>query len=291
MPNSSNLSGTARSAADDLDTLWINDGAIDPGFVPAAEVFSASGTAIWDGLRTVRGLWVAHPSADKTRKVRIRNSRTGAEIDGVLYPTQRARSGDLVTLSFEAATSLGLTEGNPTPITILGLRPVGQTSVRQRRTVATRAETELASHIARLDDSRLVQVAAAAMRGMGYATIFEDALVPGLLSGIRAFPRPDLGYAIPAIRVSVRPAGAAPMSAIEVRLLQDRITGSGDLGAVISLTGFDANAPTGLSPDGAHVELVDLEGLMNIWITRYEQMSPPDRALLELEPVYFLATR
>ena len=129
------------------------------------------------------------------------------------------------------------------------------------------------------------------MRGMGYATIFEEALLPGMLSAIRAYPRPDAGYSVPAIRVAVRPASADPMTASEVRLLQDKITGSGDLGAIISISGFQDGISASLAANGAHLELVDLDALMNIWTTYYEQLSDPDRALLPLQPVYFLATK
>lgn len=284
-------SGTARNGFDELDTLWPKSSDVDPNFVLADEVFRTSGIAIWDGTRTVRGVWVAHPKADRTRKVRIIHSKTGTQIDGVLYRSDRRRAGDVVTLSSDAAAALDLKPGTPDQVSIHGLRPKGQTSKRQRNTVETRAETELASHISRLNDTQILQVAAAAMRGMGYATIFEEALMPGLLSGIRAFPRPDQGYAVPAIRVAVRRPNADPMSAGEVRLLQDKITGSGDLGAIISISGFDETIGSGLAANGAHLELVDLDGLMNIWTTYYEQLSDPDRALLPLQPVYFLATK
>lgn len=290
-PDPNRQSGVARNDIDALDSLWPNRADIDPEFVRAAEVFSASGLAIWDGSRTVRGLWVAHPKADRTRKVRITNTRTGDEIDGILYRADRKRSDGVVTLSSDAAEAMNLKPGAPSQISIVGLRPKGQTSKRQRRTVETRAETELVSHISRLKDTNLVQVAAAAMRGMGYATIFEEPLLPGLLSGIRAFPRPDQGYAVPTIRVAVRPSSAEPMGVAEVRMLQDKLTGSGDLGAIISVSGFEPDIAAGLTSSGAHIELVDLDGLSKIWTTYYEQLSDPDRALLPLQPVYFLATQ
>lgn len=291
MPDPNRQTGTARNGFDELDTLWPRSADVDPNFVLADEVFRTSGVAIWDGIRTVRGVWVAHPKADRTRKVRIIHTKTGNRIDGILYRSDRRRAGDVVTLSSDAAAALNLKPGAPDQISIHGLRPKGQTSKRQRNTVESRAETELASHISRLNETQLVQVAAAAMRGMGYATIFEDPLLAGLLSGIRAFPRPDQGYAVPAIRVALRRPNADPMSAAEVRLLQDKITGSGDLGAIISITGFEDEIRSGLAANGAHLELVDLDGLMNIWTTYYEQLSDPDRALLPLQPIYFLATK
>ena len=288
-PDPNRQSGIARTDTDVLDTLWPRTGRIDPGFLPAAEIFQTSDVTVWNGQRTVGGFWVAHPSASQTRKVRITNAATGTEIDGVLYRAERNATSGSITLSSDTALALGIQPGRPSSVRITGLRPKGRTSKLQRKTVETRAETELASHIARLDDTRLVQVSAAAMRGMGYATIFEQPLLPDLLSGIRAYPRPDEGYAAPTIRVAVRPASAEPMTAQELRLLQDTITGSGDIGAVISIPGFVTNIRTGIAQDGAHLELVDRDGLMQIWTTYYEQLSDPDRALMPLQPVYFLA--
>lgn len=290
MPDPNRQSGIARTDTDELDTLWPRTGTIDPGFVRANEVFQATGVTLWNGKRTVGGFWVAHPRADQTRKVRITNTGSGVEVDGVLYRAEGSTRGERITLSSDNANALGIAPDTPSKVQISGLRPKGRTSQQQRRTVETRAETELASHISRLDDTRLVQVAAAAMRGMGYATIFEEALLPGLLSGIRAYPRPDEGYAVPTIRVAVRPASAAPMTAEELRYLQDKITGSGDIGAVISVPGFARNIRSGIARNGAHIELVDRDGLMQIWTTYYEQLSDPDRSLMPLQPVYFLAS-
>ena len=72
------------------------------------------------------------------------------------------------------------------------------------------------------------------------------------------------------------------MSDQDVAQVQTWLTGSGDLGVLVSVPGFAAGAATGLRPDGPHVEMVDLDGLLNIWLTHYERLSEPDRALLPL---------
>lgn len=288
-PQRGGFTGAARSNIDPLDILTPQGPVDTSSLIRAPEVFAASGTVLWNGIRTTRGIWVAHQKADRSRRVRIVNSETGAEIDGILYRRDNSGSGNQVTLSSDAAAALAISAGTPTPVAIFGLRPTGATSVRQRRTVETRAEAELASHIARLDDNSLVQVVAAAMRGMGYATIFEPSLINGALTGIRAYPRPDLGYDLPSIRVTVRPASADPMDGPEYTRLREILSQSGDLGAVISLNGFEGALPSTPKSDFVHLELVDLEGLMNIWLTHYERLSDPDKALMPLRPVYFLA--
>ena len=264
------------------------DSPTDPGLIRAPEVFNATGVATWDGNRTVSGVWVAHPAAVRSRSVRVVNSGTGAEVDAVLYRPERSDRGDIVTVSSETAEALGLAPGVPTPLSLIGLRPVGSTSAHQRRATETTAQSELASHMARMERNDLLQLVAAAMRGMGYATVFEPA-EGDALPEIRAFPRPDQGLQLPAIRVLVRPAGMAPMTARELAARQAFLTNSGDLGVVVSLPGFEDGAIGGLDPAGARLEMVDLEGLLEIWLTYYEGLSEPDRALLPLQPVWFLA--
>lgn len=281
--------GSAATAGEGLSALRFAGPEVDPEMVRAPELFAASGLAQWDGRRTVRGVWVAHPRARGATKVRIVNSQTGAEVDGMLYRPERADSGDVITLSSDTAAALGLEPQQPTLVSLFGLRPKGSTTPQQRRAVESSALGELASHVARMQDNTLLQLAAAAMRGMGYATVFEDGPPGTGLPAIRAFPRPDAGFQLPAIRVLVRPNGKAPMSAGDLSELQSWLAGSGDLAVMISVPGFRADAERGLDRGAGHVQLVDLDGLLNIWLTHYEQLSEPDRALMPLRPVFFLA--
>ncbi len=272
-----------------LSALWAPGQTIDSDLVRAPELFKASGMAKWTGQRTARGVWVAHPKARGTQRVRVVNPRTGREIDATLYRPAKSEGGDIVTVSSDTAQALSMRPGENESLAIFGLRPKGATSRTQRRTAESRAQGELASHISRMDETKLLQMVAAAMRGMGYATVFEPGPPQGAGSAVHAFPRPDAGFQLPAIRVVVRPTGKPEMSAEDVAKVQTWLTGSGDLGVLISVPGFSDSAQSGLTSEGAHIELVDLDGLLNIWLTHYERLSEPDRALLPLQPIYFLA--
>lgn len=261
----------------------------DPALARAPEVFRASGVAVWNGMRTVRGLWVAHPAATRSRQVRVVNPATGAEIDAMLYRPERTGDSDIVTVSSDAAEALGLEPGEPATLALFGLRPRAATSAHQRRAIEASALSELASHLAGLERNELVQLVAAAMRGMGYATAFEPAAAQGELPEIHVFPRPNEGLQLPSIRVLVRPAEVAPMTARELAARQALLTKSGDLGLVVSVPGFVDDAVAGLDPAGARIEMMNVEGLLDIWLTYYEALSEADRALLRLEPVWFLA--
>lgn len=299
------LASCAQPPTDSAGTLGIpgiGSGAIsgpaaatDPDLLPAPEVFAASGTAIWNGMQTVSGRWVSHPAADETRPVRVVYRATGAEVDAMLYPPEadrRAAGGDVVTVSSDLARALGLEPGAPAMLALFALRPATATSARQRRATETAASSELASHIARMDGDELLRLVAAAMRGAGYATAFAPRPA-GALPEIRAIPLGDAGAPERAARVLVRPAGMAPASAADLATWQETLAGSGEHGIVVSIPGFAADAADGTGapdPMGAAVDLVDLDRLLGIWTTRYARLAAPDRALLPLHPVWFLAT-
>jgi len=261
------------------------------GLVRAPEVFQASTIALWNGRRTAGGLWVAHPNIERPIPVRIVNVRSGTEIDGIAYRQANSDAGDILTVSSDAAAALGMTPGARERIAVVALRPDRAISRAERSSAADMARTELASHIARLPHNELLQLAAAAMRGMGYATAFERQGAPGGLPSIRGFAAGGTGpgRAMPPVHVTVRPGSGAPMSAGDVARHQAALAGSGDVGVIVSIAGFAPGAERGRVPGASHVELVDLDGFLKLWLSHYESLSDPDRALLRLEPVYFLA--
>ena len=72
------------------------------------ELFDAKGRAVWDGRRTLRGVWVAHPMAQSARRVRIYNLGNGAVVDGALFKRDTSGGETTVIVSSDAAERLGL---------------------------------------------------------------------------------------------------------------------------------------------------------------------------------------
>lgn len=288
---------SSKTGAGGANPLWLASRQTDPAQERAPEIYRASGLALWDGTRTARGVWVSHPEAVISRRVRIVNTHTGAEVDGMLYRPGTAAPSDAVTISSDGATALGLEIDKPTLVSIFAIQ---SRSVADRTrtpppapsygtSVEASAQSELANHIARMSDNQTLQLAAAAMRGMGYATVFEPGADDQALPEILAFPKPGEAGPLSAIRVTVRPPAGAPVTADDLAALQTRLDQTGDVGVMISLAGFADGAEAGLTPGRAHLERLDLTGLLGIWVTHYEALSDPDRALLRLQPVYFLA--
>lgn len=95
-----------------------------PYLAPAPEIFDATGLAMWDGQRTLQGIWVAHPAAETARRVRIVNPETGLAVDGALFRRDDSLSGPPVLISSEAAAALGMRPGYPVELSIVALRPL-----------------------------------------------------------------------------------------------------------------------------------------------------------------------
>lgn len=96
-------------------------GDLDPNFRSAPEVFFATGVAKWDGARTLRGIWVAHPLARQARRVRIVNRETRQAVDGALFKRDTTLAGPSLLVSSDAAQALGLVPGVATALQIYAL--------------------------------------------------------------------------------------------------------------------------------------------------------------------------
>ncbi|MEM7190407.1 MAG: hypothetical protein AAF439_12410, partial [Pseudomonadota bacterium] len=90
---------------------------------PAPEIFEATGVAVWDGNRTLQGVWVAHPLAASARRVRIYNTANGSAVDGALFKRDAALSGAPVLISSEAAKLLGMSAGDEAELRIVAVKP------------------------------------------------------------------------------------------------------------------------------------------------------------------------
>ena len=70
-------------------------------------------------------------------------------------------------------------------------------------------------------------------------------------------------------------------------LIRKNIEAHGERMAAISIAAHERSRRLLNMEDD--LEMLDLDGLLNIWLTHYEDLTEQDRALLPLRPVYFLA--
>lgn len=95
---------------------------IDARLVPVPDEFLIEDGAVWDGERTLQGIWVAHPAAQTARRVRILNIDTGYAVDGALFRRDETGSGPAVLVSSDAAAALGMTPEKEVQLSIVAIK-------------------------------------------------------------------------------------------------------------------------------------------------------------------------
>ena len=78
---------------------------IDPSMRPDPGAFYAADLALWDGARTLPGIWIAHPMAETARRVRLTNGETGARVDAAMFKRDPNLSGPRIVVSSERSIS------------------------------------------------------------------------------------------------------------------------------------------------------------------------------------------
>lgn len=124
-------SASAKNASDsgEIELAQATDGQgedlpISPFLEPAPQLFEATGLAVWDGKRTLQGVWVAHPLAESARRVRIFNEENGKAVDGALFKRDSTAEDATVLISSEAAQLLSMGIGTPALIRIVAVSPI-----------------------------------------------------------------------------------------------------------------------------------------------------------------------
>lgn len=111
---------------------------------PAPEIFEAKGRAVWDGKRTLQGIWVAHPLAGTARRVRIYNTNNDFAVDGALFKSAAAARSTNVLISSEAAQQLGMDVGKPVDLRIVAVKPADASPAVAEAPAASDPEPEVA---------------------------------------------------------------------------------------------------------------------------------------------------
>ncbi len=153
--------------------------------------------------------------------------------------------------------------------------------------IEQRAIEGIQQHINLKNAYEFQDLAAALLRGMGYYTPF---VAPRGKDGgvdIVAY-RDPLGTESPRIQVQIKHRGSAA-SVQEVRQLMGLLQKDGDVGVFISTGGFTPDARNAARSSHVHVELVDLDRFIGLWLQFYDRLKDEDKSLLPLRPIYFLA--
>jgi restriction system protein len=150
-----------------------------------------------------------------------------------------------------------------------------------------KARAEIDAYLDTLSAYDFQDLVGALLEGMGYTTRFVAP--PGPDGGTDALAYVDpLGARTPHIRVQVKhkdnSAGREEIAALRGIIRADR-----EIGVFVSSGGFTRDAQREAERGAVHIELIDLDRFLLLWLQHYAKIPEAKRAKLRLEPVYFLA--
>lgn len=172
--------------------------------------------------------------------------------------------------------------------------PVFEQADVKRSFVFERAEAdaraEIEDYLANLGPYELQDVVAALLRGMGYTTPFIAPKGPDGGTDILAYPDP-LGARTPHIRVQVKHRARSGQKATrdEIASLRGILRQDREMGLFVSTAGFTSEAVREARQGGVHIDLMDLNGLLEKWTSFYDRLTEEDKGSLRLRRVFFLA--
>ncbi len=147
------------------------------------------------------------------------------------------------------------------------------------------ANDGLRNQINSLNPYEFQDLVGALLRAMGYHTPF---IAPkGKDGGVDIIAYQDpLGVKAPRIKVQIKHRESSA-SVDEVRQLMGLLQRDGDVGIFVSSGGFTSDTKITARSSHIHVELIDLDRLINLWQEFYPKLEDEDKNQLRLKPIYF----
>lgn len=150
------------------------------------------------------------------------------------------------------------------------------------------AQEAIKAFIRALNPYELQKLVAALFRGMGYYTPFVAPPGPDGGVDIVAY-RDPVGAEMPRIRIQVKHRANSKVSRGEIATLKGDLQGDGYAGIMVSTGGFSSDAEAEVRRSSKHIEMIDLERLIELWEEHYDKLKDEDKGLLPLRRISFLA--
>ncbi len=149
-----------------------------------------------------------------------------------------------------------------------------------------KSRESISNFINSLNPYEFQNLCSALLRSMGYYTPF---IAPkGRDGGIDIIAyRDPLGASTPRIKIQVKHR-EMKATAQEVRELSG-ILKSSDIGIFISTGGFTPDAISETKVRNTHIELIDINRFIDLWIEFFSKMTDEDKTLMSIKPVWFLS--
>ncbi|MDP9121695.1 MAG: restriction endonuclease [Acidobacteriota bacterium] len=223
------------------------------------------------------GYWALTPQGEEALKLPPGGLMRQAQLK---YKEWRNQRGEVPPLSGTVEGVEGVEE-----VEEVEEERVARQTVYEQAVETARAGIE--EHINQLGPYEFQNLVAELLRAMGYHV--PHVAAPGPDGGVDLLAyRDPLGTAAPRIKVQVKHR-EQKASAKEVRELEGLLRREGDVGILVSSGGFTSEATREARASHQHIELMDLNRLIALWIDHYPQMREAGRSLLPLIGVHFLA--
>ncbi len=151
-----------------------------------------------------------------------------------------------------------------------------------------RSSTEIKEFLGKKNPYEFQFLIAALLRAMGYYTPFVSP--KGKDGGIDIIAYQDpLGIQKPRIKVQVKHYPTNPIAAESIRSLKGLLNSGEEAGLFVTSGRFSPDAERFAREASVHIKLIDGDELIDLWQQFYDGMNDEDKALLPLQPIYFLA--
>lgn len=151
------------------------------------------------------------------------------------------------------------------------------------------ADESLRNFILIKDPYEFQKLVAALLSSMGYFISMVSA--KGRDGGIDIIAYTDpLGTKPPRIIVQVKHRPDAKVPSDDIQRLVGTMKRESDVGIFVTSGEFSPPAKTEARLSGKHIELIDFDRFIELWIQYYDKMKDDTKNMLPLQPIYFLGS-
>lgn len=151
------------------------------------------------------------------------------------------------------------------------------------------ANTGLRDFIINKNPYEFQDIVAALLEGMGYHISEIAAKGPDQGVDIIAYTDP-LGTKQPRIIVQVKHKPNDNVSSDEIQKLSGTLKRSSDVGIFVTSGTFSKPAVKEARNSREHIELINFDRLITLWVEYYEKLTDEQKNMLPLHPIYFLGS-
>ncbi len=156
--------------------------------------------------------------------------------------------------------------------------------------IKQQALESIIKHIERMQWDAFQELVAALLSAMGY--YISHIAAKGKDGGIDIIAYNDpLGTKPPRMVVQVKHRPASSIPSDDIQRLEGTMKRESDVGIFVTSGDFSSPARNEARTSGKHIELIDFNRFIDLWIQYYHKMDDKQKNMLPLRPIYFLEVK